>query len=323
MPNGIANTLSGQDVVAGDEALMQGLPPEALEAARALLQISSAPTPEGLAQAQGLTAQAFGPAIQQLQNQPAPAPLAVPDTTTPLGQFLSLLAANIAGTVRPEFAQPTLSELERQHEERQQAQRFNLAQTQAFRQTQATRGLDLAAKMSAEALDAAKEAGDDKAALEKALQLAKINDALISQRQREGIGQRGTERRKDIAARGAETRTNILLRSQERVKAGVELKRQIRDLLADSDLPPAAKLRLNKHAALLNTALRKSEDEPTEALTKAQQEFDRLYNEEVAASRRLHGAVSRVPAGPGPTGTSAVPDTGSFFGNVKARLNRK
>lgn len=287
------------DVVAGDEALLQPLSPEAAAIAQLISQISSAPTPEMLASGRQQAEQAFAPLMEQA-NTPGQAPAA----TSPLGQSLTLLTSNIAGTVRPEFGAAGKNALNEQREEQS-----------AFQGREADRskmGLQLAMKMTEQGLKIAADAGDDKAVSQKAIQLARLRDTL----------QRGAAKER-IAQTGEEQRKNIRLTAGERVKAGVDLKTRLNKLVEDSDLSTAGKIRLKSHTSFLVTFLDNATridpntGEPpiplNVALSQAQQQFDAFLTEQL----QKEGKLPKEEAAP------AVPGGEDFFSRVKARLDAR
>src|SRR6185436_14711486 len=135
MARGLDNTLSGMDVTAGDEALNdQSLPPEALAIMQLLGSSSNAPTAEDTATGMANAKAAYAPLLAANAVPGTP-----PAQASPLGQFLTLLSSNIAGTVRPEFGQPGRQALAQQQEEQDIFKGSERERTKT--------GLELAAKM--------------------------------------------------------------------------------------------------------------------------------------------------------------------------------
>lgn len=279
----LKNTLNGMDVVAGDEELAN-LPPEAQAIIQALGQISSAPTPEETAAAQAQAASAFGP----LMPGPA-AQQPLPPQASDLGSFLTLLASNIAGTVNPEFGKAGPAALADQRRQRDAMMELN-ASTEKERSEQA---LKISIAMTEAALKQAQNAGDDRAAAQKATQLARLNDIL---------GRRATTQR--IAEQGEQNRLTGASLVQQRSAAQLKLKQDIKKALDESGLPEAAKVRLRANEGFLGTALsRATQVDPMTgqapfsidvALKAAQEQFDGLLQEELQKA----GLVDSTKAAP-------------------------
>lgn len=182
----LQGTLSGDQVV-GDplHTALQGLPPDAIAAAQSLLSKTSAPTPEDISAAQQLAKTFFGPVAEQVQNRPAPTPQPDNAEADPMHQFLALLGANVAASVRPEFGEPTYEALKKQKEEGAAIRRENRMDQRDFQKQQAEDALHVASATAQQGLDQAVKLGDAKSATEQALLMGKINDAMERRRQAE------------------------------------------------------------------------------------------------------------------------------------------
>lgn len=188
MNGDLSGSLMGMNVDAGQDALGD-LPAEILDAVRSLFAVQPGATPADVALAQEAAQTAFGPLMTQVQNQPAPTPAPVPELPSDANQFLALLAANLAGSVNPAFAEPTKSELEAQRKARRDIEAENREQQRDFDKTKMERGFAVASSMATEQLKMAVDAGNTKAATEAALHLARINDALERRRNKEKADQ--------------------------------------------------------------------------------------------------------------------------------------
>lgn len=207
MPRQLQGTMSGNGLSTDFNSAGMELPPEVLEAARQLLAISSAPTPGEQASAQSATQSAFGPLQQQLASQQAPADAAMPEQAGPLGSFLGMLSANLAGQVNPALARPTYDILEEQRNEARKIGEFNREQHAAFNRDHSTKELELAMTMTEQSLKMAQNAGDDRATTQKALQTEKIRDALAARRDK--IEQQAQMDREILQQKGETDRTKI------------------------------------------------------------------------------------------------------------------
>lgn len=207
MPRNLQGTMSGGGLSADFNTAGLDLPPEVLEAARQLLAISSAPTPGEQGAAKTATESAFAPVQQQLASQQAPADIPMPEVAGPLGSFLGLLSANLAGQIDPALARPTYNALEDQRNNAREIGEFNRKQKAEFDQQHSTKELDLAMSMTAQSLKMAQDAGDDRAATQKALQLEKIKAAL--EKQRLQIIEQGDTDRAILAEAGADERAKL------------------------------------------------------------------------------------------------------------------
>lgn len=300
MAASLKNTMSGTDVQAGDEALAgESLPPEAQALAALLQGISSAPTPEETAAGQAQAQAAFAPLMAQLQKQ-GEADQA-PAQTSPFGSFLVNLASNIAGSVNPAFAKPGQEALENQ---RQEGIKFT-----GRAEERTSQGLKLAASMTEAALKAAQDAGDDRAATQKALALARLNDTLARRRQSEGIQERGKVQ-KDVA------NTN----SQNRVRVTLQLRRDLDKKIDNLKLPADVALRLRAKkdfwTSWLSSETRvdpytgEAPMDPNDAREQASQGFDDDLNAELAK-------IGKAPAD-----STETPKGNDLFKNVKNRLDK-
>lgn len=194
---GLENTLSGQNV---NGSLFSDLPPEAQQAAAALLSLNGMPSPQDLASAQTLATQAYAPLMQQIQGATPPTPTPVPQGPGDMNTFLGLLAGNLAGTVNPQLAEPTQQEFAAQQTEKRNVKEMNARELTAFRKSQTEAGLHAAADAASTALKMALDSGDDKLATSKALDLARLNDALDRRKAKEEHGYRLKEARAKATA---------------------------------------------------------------------------------------------------------------------------
>jgi hypothetical protein len=205
----LKGTMSGTEVVGPNPPTdpYADMPPEVRAAAQKLLSISSAPTQADVDAAHQLAAAAYAPVMQQIQNQPAPSPQTV-DQADPLHTFAALLAANLAGSVNPAAATPTYNKLASQREEAQGVAKENRTAQRDFLKNQSEQSLQVASQITSDALKQAADAGDDKAATQKALQLARINDALERRRNAENDA-RTLAREKAIAKIKADANAEV------------------------------------------------------------------------------------------------------------------
>lgn len=313
----LQNTLSGQSVQSGFDELMQGLPPEALEAARKLLSVSSAPTPDEQAAAQSQVESAYAPLLAQLQNEAPPSPAEVPQEASPFNQFAAMLAANLAGNVNPRFMAPTYDELANQKQAAAQTEAANTLASEKFKTEHTRKALELAADMTKASISQAQKAGDDRAATQKAIQLAKINSELTKQRRLEEIG-----------ATGKEQRETAQLRIREGAKAAIKLKTTIKQTIDGLDLSTAGKMRLRANTEFLSDFVRNaSRPDPmtgeaemtvSDALSQAQTKFDDLVQDQLAKegkSFKNPGATDTTKAAGGLLG-------GSSLDRVRARVKQ-
>lgn len=310
MADELQNTLAGQNVTSGFDALLQDLPPEAQAAARQLLQISSAPTEEEKQAAQAQTAAAYAPVLQAFGAQQAPAPLAEPAQSSPLQQFLTLLASNVASTVHPSLGEPGFQALEQEKKETQRVREVNQFAQEKFRTGHAERGLELAAQMAKDSLAAAAAAGDDRAAAQKALQLARVQDALARRKQGEGI-----------AATGEQRRQTVLLENREALKRAVAFKKAVTQQLETLKLSPAGLMRLRANANFLSDYITNaSKKDPMtgvaemtvqDAIDVAQQKFDTVMQDQLQKE------------GLAPKDTTAGGGGGLLSGDAAARVKAR
>lgn len=179
----LKNTMSGMQVKTPADT-MGDLPPEVLEAAQRMLSATSTPTQADQEAATAQMHAAYAPLLAQINNQQAPDPQTAPQAD-PMHAFLAMLSANIAGTVNPDFAEPAKHEFNRQQQEAEDVRKMNASEKRAFHNKQTDDSLQLSLQMTKDALAQAKDAGDDKLATNKALQMARINDALDRRRDKE------------------------------------------------------------------------------------------------------------------------------------------
>lgn len=279
MADSLQGTLQGGDVQSGFDAILQDLPPEAIEAARKLMQVSSAPTADETQAAQQRVQAAYAPALAQLQAQQAPTPQDVPNAPSPLQQFAALLSANVAGSVNPQFAKPTLEAFDTAQNAPARIEAANRLAQESFNKSHVEAALKLAADMSKDEIAQAAHAGDSRAASEKALQLARVNDALQRRASNEKIGHQGEQTRQNIAARQA---------------AAVRTRIQIKNFLDSQiegfkDISPADRLRLKSQASFILESMKEatrvdqmsgeSAMTPTEAFGEAQKRWAAAVDE--------------------------------------------
>ena len=290
----MADSLQG--TLSGDQLLFPDLPPEAMSAVQALLSTNSQPTDAETAAGNARAAAAYAPLLAQLKNESAPTPEPVPQASN-LGTFLGLLAGNLAGSVNPNFAEPAMKTFEQQRAEAANIRSENRSEQRKFESDHSDRALVIAQQMTQDALKNASDAGDDRAAAQKALQLARINDSLDTRRQK-ALKE----------AQGEQTRQNIVLRNQERVKANVELKRQLMDLTDQSGLTPAGKLRVRaamnlatayfNHATQLNPNTGEREIDLGTATKTAQDMVQQAIDRESGGNTTPPAAAAPTPIDP-------------------------
>lgn len=219
--------MSGMNAKNGFDTTGSELPPEALAAIQALSQIQSAPTAGDETQGAANAQSAFAPLLAQLQGQqfsPSPAP----EGPGNLNTFLGVLAANLANAANPEqqFGKPALDELSSLHAEQADVAKMNRTEKFAFQKRQADDGLQLAHDMTIEGLKQAQAAGDDKAAAQKAVQLARLNDSLERRRNAEEhgfkLGEIAAKTKQDKKDAGAADQTEIDAAIQDVIERGDE-----------------------------------------------------------------------------------------------------
>ena len=290
----MAQTLKGGNVATG-QADATPLTGDALAAATQLLNISGAPTQGDIASGQDLVAQIFGPLMAQINSAQAPTPTPVPSVASPVAQFLASFGANVADTVRPGLGEATRAELERQQEAQRTTALNNLQQNDAFRREQTGRALATASQAAQAALSAALDSGDDRAATEKALAIARLNSALEKERQIAVERERAGQERRTIT-------------HQQQANIGTEtFKQELKRTIEGLQLSEPGKTRLNGELELLarfvSGAVRVDPTtgqpgmDPASALEYARTAFSRSIDEQLMREGKF-SIPGGLPAGP-------------------------
>jgi hypothetical protein len=145
----------------------------------------------------------FSSERQAIENQAPPTQRPVPGVASPMGMFLSLLAANLGSTLtrRPEMANATIDLLSQQKQRQQQVEDANTEAMDNFHRGLDKDKLNLFIKQHEMELEQAINNGDKDAATKSAALLKILEDRLDRRAAREQIAQRGGEDRATDAAR--------------------------------------------------------------------------------------------------------------------------
>jgi hypothetical protein len=168
-----------------------------------LADVAQQPVPQtGPSQAD--IASFFQPLLDQVQNERAPLSRPVPAETSPTGTFLGLLAGNLATTFskNPAFAEQSQRYLAEQERKRQAISEQNYADELTFSKEKKNRLIVIRGQILETQLEKAIKEGDQERALVISTNMAKLQEGL----QRESQKQKAEQEKALIGARGAEDR---------------------------------------------------------------------------------------------------------------------